>query len=130
MNITPDQLTETLVNYCKGYTEEIKEKVGSGIETIGAEAVEEVKALAPVYTGEYKGFTKGAYRRSWSYIIEKSKGNITVTVHVKGRHYRLTHLLENGHLTRNGITRTRPIPHISIANDHAQQKVLKLLEEI
>ncbi|MBP5431614.1 HK97 gp10 family phage protein [Ruminococcus sp.] len=130
MNITPDQLTEALVNYCKGYTEEIKEIVGAGIETIGAEAVEEVKALAPVYTGGYKGFTKGAYRRSWSYIIEKSNGNINVTVYAKGKHYRLTHLLENGHLNRDGTTRSRAIPHISTANDSAQQKVDRLLEEL
>lgn len=128
--ITADELVTTLMDYCKGYTAEVREKVGECIETVGEEALEEVKSLAPVYAGSDKSVAKGAYRRNWTYLIEKSNGNITVTVHVKGRHYRLTHLLENGHLTRNGITRTRPIPHISIANDHAQQKVLKLLEEI
>lgn len=128
--ITPDELVTTLMDYCRGYTAEIREKVGDCIETVGIEAVEEVKSLSPVYAGEDKGVPKGAYRRNWTYLIEKNGGNITVTVHVKGKHYRLTHLLENGHLTRNGVTRTKAIPHIGIANDHAQQKVLKLLEEI
>jgi len=128
--ITPDELAQTLADYCKGYTEEIREKVGEGIKEIGEEAVSEIKELAPVYAGENTGTPKGAYKRSWTYRIDKERGLIEVTVYVKGKHYRLTHLLENGHLTRDGTTRSRAIPHISIVNKHAQQKAEKLIKEL
>ena len=60
--------------------------------------------------------------------LEKERGEIKVTVHVKGKHYRLTHLLEKGHLNRDGTTRSKAIPHISIAQEHANKKAEKLLE--
>lgn len=128
--ITPEELAQTLADYCRGYTEEIKEAVGQGIEKIGEEAVQEIKEIAPVYAGENTGTPKGAYKRSWTYRIDKERGVINVTVHVKGKNYRLTHLLENGHLNRDGTTRSRAIPHISIANKHAQEKAEKLIKEL
>ncbi len=128
--ITPEELAQTLADYCRGYTEEIREAVGEGIKKIGAEAVQEIKEIAPVYAGENTGTPKGAYKRSWTYRIDKERGVINVTVHVKGKNYRLTHLLENGHLNRDGTTRSRAIPHISIVNKHAQEKVEKLIKEL
>lgn len=128
-SITPDELAQSLVDYCRGYTDDICTKVGDGIAEIGKEAVDEVKELAPVYAGKNKNTPKGAYRRNWTYVIEKSRGVITVTVHVKGKHYRLTHLLENGHLNRDGTSRSKAIPHISTAAKSAERKADKLIEE-
>lgn len=128
--ITPEELAQTLADYCQGYTDEIKEKVGEGIQEIGEEAQQEVKELSLVYAGENIGTPKGAYKRNWTHRIDKERGTITVTVHVKGKHYRLTHLLENGHLNRDGTSRSRAIPHISIANKHAQEKAEKLIKEL
>lgn len=128
--ISPDDLAGVLAEYCREYTEEITEKVEEGIENIGIEAAREVKELSPVSDGSDKSVPKGAYRRSWTCKIEKERGKLTATVYVKGKHYRLTHLLENGHLNRDGTTRSREFPHISIANEHAQKKVEKLLKEL
>ncbi len=129
-SISPDKLVEALIDYCKGFTEEIREKVGDDIEEIGKETVSEVRELSPVYEGDNKNTPRGAYRRNWDYIIEKSRGTINVIVHVKGKHYRLTHLLEHGHLNRDGTTRSKAIPHISIAQEHANKKAEKLLEDL
>ncbi len=128
--IFPDELADVLSEYCREYTGEIAEKVEEGIETIGMEAAREVKELSPVSDGNDKSIPKGAYRRSWTCRIDKERGNITATVYVKGKHNRLTHLLTNGHLNRDGTTRSKEFPHISIANEHAQKKVDKLLEDL
>lgn len=126
--ITPDELAAVLTATAAKYTEEFKETLDEELEKIGKEAVAEVKKLSPVYTGKSKKLKKGKYRSGWRYEIQKNRGAIKVTVHNK--HYQLTHLLENGTLNHDGTQRSRSIPHISIANRHAEEKVDKLLEEL
>lgn len=125
---TPEALVAALVSACEEYTDEVKETVENGVIDIGQEATAEVRALAPVYDGPNKSTAKGAYKKSWKYTVDRERGKITVTVHAKSPHHRLTHLLENGHLNRDGTTRSRAIPHISIANSNAEKKIDKLLE--
>lgn len=127
---TPEALVASLVSTCEEYTEEIKATVVEGIIDIGQEATAEIRAIAPVYEGANKNTSKGAYKRSWTYRVDRERGKINVTVHAKSPHYRLTHLLENGHLNRDGTTRSKAIPHISIVNNIAEKKVDKLLEEL
>lgn len=142
---TPEMLVAALVSACQEYTDDIKEQVEEGVLKIGEEAVEQVKALSPVYEGTDRvsktgkhyhttnknmKYSKGSYKRSWTYSVDRERGKIEVTVHAKKPHYRLTHLLENGHLNRDGTTRTKAIPHVSIVNNLAQKKVDKLLEEL
>lgn len=141
----PEDLAKALVEACSEYTGEVRDKVEDGLTRIGYETVEEVKSLSPVYTGtervsksgkryrtinksQYEKNSPGAYKRRWIYRVEKARGVITVTVHNK--QWALTHLLENGHLNRDGTTRSRAIPHISKANADAEKKVDKLLEDL
>ena len=126
--ISPDELVGALTSAFSKYSSEIRDKIDSRVEEIGNEAVEEVKSLSPVYTGKDKKRKKGKYRKGWKCEIEKSRGTIKVTVH--NEQYQLTHLLENQHLNRDGTTFSMPHPHISIANDHAEKKVDKLIEEL
>lgn len=128
--ITPDALTEALVSACSEYTEEVRTFVEESVERIGEETAEEVRSIAPVHEGDNKNTRKGAYRRSWTCDLSKQRGVINAVVHAKAPHYRLTHLLENGHLNRDGTTRSKAIPHISIANANAEKKVNTLLEDI
>ena len=137
---TPEALAAALVSACEEFTDDVKQELEQGIIKIGEEAVDEVKKLAPVYKGkkqnrrvtrkgESKNRTKGTYKRNWTYRVDKERGKIIVTVHVKGGDYRLTHLLEYGHASKGG-GRAKAIPHISIVNENAEKKVDKLLEEI
>ncbi|MCM1008988.1 MAG: HK97 gp10 family phage protein [Ruminococcus flavefaciens] len=128
--ISPDELVSILAERCKKYTDEIVEKVEEGIENIGMEAVRDIKLLSPVSNGNDKSIPKGAYRRNWTCRMDKERGKYKAIVYVKGKHYRLTHLLENGHLNRDGTSRSKAIPHISIVNEQVHKKVTKLLEDL
>ena len=126
---TPEALVSALVGACEEFVEETKRELEAGLKKIGEESVAEIKKIAPVYKGKNKKTAKGAYRRNWTYRVDKERGRINVTVHVKGQNYRLTHLLEYGHASRGG-GRAKAIPHISIINEKAEKQVDKLLEEI
>lgn len=133
-NISVDEFVATISEYAQKYGKEVVDEINDGLERIGREAVQEVKALSPVYAGDHvrnvkkygEKVTSGAYKRRWTFTVDSQRGKITVTVY--NRQWSLTHLLENGHLNRDGTTRSRAIPHISIANQHAEEKVDKLLE--
>lgn len=124
--ISPEDLVSAMVEAAETYTNEICETVEEGIVRIGKEAVKEVKRLSPIYEGENKKLRKGKYRSGWAYLIERSKGNFRITVHNK--QYQLVHLLELGHLNRDGTTRSKAFPHVEIAEKHAEEKINKLLE--
>ncbi|MDE5583718.1 MAG: HK97 gp10 family phage protein [Ruminococcus sp.] len=129
-SISIDEFSAVLAEKCRKYTDEITEKVSDGLEKIGMETVSEVKSLSPVYTGKSKKLTKGTYKRGWTCTIDKSRGKIQVTVHNKK--YQLVHLLELGHLLKDGTGRVygevQPKVHVETAETHAEEKVNALLE--
>ncbi|MCR5708107.1 MAG: hypothetical protein K6G82_07520 [Ruminococcus sp.] len=130
--ITPDKFVEALMEATKSMTEEVVEELETGIETIGKATVEELKRTSPVYKGKSKKLKKGDYRKKWKCQVEKERGVLRVTIYnQKGG---LTHLLEHGHLVKNGTGRVvgnaSPIPHIAVAEKHAEEKIDKLLEEL
>lgn len=131
-SISPDGFVEALMEATRTMTEEVVEEIDNGLERIGAETVEELKRTSPVYKGKSKKLKKGDYRKKWKYLAEKERGVKTVTVYnQKGG---LTHLLEHGHLVKNGTGRVlgnaSPIPHIEIAEKHAEEKIDRLLEDL
>ena len=128
--ITPDEFAEALAEATRTMTEEVVEEIENGLVDIANNAVEELKRLSPVYKGSSKKLKKGDYRKKWKCLVEKERGVTRVTIYnAKGG---LTHLLENGHVVRNGTKRVvgnaDPIPHISIVNEHAEKELDKLME--
>ena len=67
------------------------------------------------------------YPKGWSVQIKAGRLDVEGIVYNKD-HYRLTHLLEFGHATRNG-GRTKAFPHIAEVNAFAQKDVLERLRE-
>lgn len=86
---------------------------------VGKETVNELKATSPKKTGKYS--------KSWKNRVLSTYTGSKLTVY--NTQAPLTHLLENGHLTRNGTTRTHNNPHIKNANDNAQRKVIERLAD-
>ena len=66
----------------------------------------------------------GKYRRGWR--VKTYEGAYdTMSVIYNATNWQLTHLLENGHITRNGRTKTKPIVHIY----PVEQECIKEFEE-
>lgn len=105
------------------YTEEIQDGIVSAAEELADYGVKKLKNTK----GTYKVRT-GDYNKSWTKKVDRGKSYVHATIHNK-KHYRLTHLLEDGHVTRNG-KRTKAYKHISPVNDEIQKKYLKKVEDI
>ena len=92
------------------------------ISKIGDIAKKEVKAGAPVRTGRYK--------RGWTVRKDRPSNPYRSSTIVHNRtDYQLTHLLENGHVTRNG-GRTKPIAHIAPVAEHADKMLKEAFDKI
>lgn len=111
-----DEITRGLQEYVDLSTEEMKKAVRKTANTVKREISEN----APKDTGKYA--------KSWAIKkTEEVNHRLVITVYSK-KHYRLTHLLENGHALRNG-GRTRAYPHIKPAESHGEEMLLELLEK-
>lgn len=87
------------------YTDEVIEVTNKAINKVAYSSVKKLKTA-----GDFKDRT-GKYRKSWNQKQGKGFMGIKPRVVYNSKHYRLTHLLEYGHATRNG-GRARAYPHI------------------
>lgn len=114
-----EQITETLTEY----TQEVSKKVKKAVDKTARQVNEEIKQHITFKdrTGEYRK----AFRLKT--VKENESGKIKVW-HVKKPHYRLTHLLEKGHINKNG-TRTRAFPHIKYGEEIAKKNLEQIVRE-
>lgn len=118
--VTVDELAEAVGKELGDYFDDITEDVKKAVEVTTRECVAEIKQRSPERTG--------AYRRNWTATeIFNRRGSIRFTVHNK-KHYRLTHLLEDGHAKKNG-GRVEGTPHIAPAEQNAEKNLIKRIEE-
>lgn len=104
MNTTIANLDEAIADVLEDYSTAIAEAVNEQTEKAANQLKKDISADAPVKTGKQ--------RRSWRVTKEKVVGLDLLAV-VHSTDYRKVHLLENGHLTRNGVTRTKAIRYVS-----------------
>ena len=107
--IKVDDLSKTIMSYLQDYVEDIEEDVVTTTDKITKKAVEELKQKSP----RGKGTREKPYHLGWRRqkgISALKNHRYTIKIH-NSTNYQLTHLLENGHATRNG-RRTKAIPHI------------------
>lgn len=94
-----DKLNSAISNILAEYADEIGENVGEIAEAMGKKGVQalrqESKAKLKTHTGEYA--------RGWK--MQADRGRLTTTVTIYNDHYSLPHLLEHGHVIRNGTGR-------------------------
>lgn len=121
--IKPEQIARELTKSLTDYGKLAQHEVHDILESVGDEAKSRVIAASP--KGKRHG--SGKYKRGWKVKIEESGSSTSVTVHNK--HYRLTHLLENGHRTRlkhgkyGKQAAVSAHPHIEEVNAWAQREL-------
>ncbi len=110
MGIKVDELARELVQGLSEYSQEVADEIKKATDAVAEEAVRELKITSPVLTGSY---AKGWAKKN-AYESKSSKRN---TVYNK-TDYQLTHLLEKGHVGRNG-RRVKAIEHIRPVEEKA-----------
>lgn len=111
-----DDMADEIMKGLEEYASLASDTLKDAVKKAGDTAKKEVKENAPKRTG--------AYKKSWTVKkIKETSNSLELVVHSKSK-YQLTHLLENGHATRNG-GRTKAMPHIK----PAEEKAIKQLQE-
>lgn len=120
MDQLSDAVTQELSLYGQHIIDGLKKEAKSSIK----ELVKSTKATAPV------GKRTKHYRDSISSKkTEENNRSISYTWYVKGSDYRLSHLLENGHATRDG-GRVEGTHFIKKASEPILEAYVKAVEEV
>lgn len=123
MPIQIENLAKSIENELSSYSQEVADEIKKVVVEIGKETAMEIKAAAK------EKFNGTEYARGWtSKVAHEDRENIRVTVYNRTQP-ELTHLLENGHATRNG-GRTKARPHIRPAEKAAVKKLEQRVREI
>ena len=124
VNIKPEQLDETIRGQLETYSAEITKNINENLKEVTETTAETLKK-----GGAYKERT-GKYTPDWSVTARKAVSTTQgeqYSVHNR-KHYQLTHLLEKGHVTRNG-KRTRAFEHILPAEQAAEELAVEAVEK-
>lgn len=122
---------EVVEKFLWDYSVDVFTEVSEAINETSKEAVKKLR------TESRAKFGKGEYAKGWTRKLEKGRVRVVATVYGKKPTSSLAHLLENGHVTKNGTGRTfRPTPeHIHIepinqwAMDDAVDRAVSKLEK-
>ena len=115
---TVDNLSTEINSIMQEYAGDITSVMMKDIDTVAGQTVKKIKEKAPKKTG--------SYAKSWtSKVTAELAGKATGVS--KGRGGSITHLLENGHASRNG-GRVKSIPHIKEAEEYAVEELVKKLK--
>lgn len=119
------------------YSNEIRDGIKESAERVATEG-KTMLQLVSLPSGD-DGTAKESTRREWKkyskgWQVKNNSGKnfATSIIHQNQRKgmYRLTHLLEYGHETRNGKTRTRAFKHIKPVEEYVVKQFEKEVEEI
>jgi len=122
--IRPIQLQQTINKILEEYGEDVYKVLDDCVDDVAQEAAQKLKQVDHFAPG---GSPTGAYSASWDNEKQLTGYFFTKQVVFNGEHYRLTHLLENGHVIRNGtgrtFGRTGAYPHIAPVNEWANEEL-------
>ena len=127
--IRPIDLSDTISEMLEEYGDQVYEVVGECIDEVSEEAADRLRAV-----NQFRRVASGAYAGSWTNEKLQSKPLVVTRAVHNVEHYRLTHLLEKGHVVRNGTgrnngkQRTDAFPHIAPVNDWANKELVTLIE--
>lgn len=126
-NIKPENLQKALKEYLEDYLEDIEEDVQVSTDTVIKEAKEEL-----VQTSPRSGLARNTkYYKGWAIKNggRTRKGRYYSKVIWNKTNYQLTHLLENGHHTRDGTGWVEAQPHIGKVQEKYGAEFSDLLKQ-
>lgn len=114
MDISIDDLADTLAEELAGYSQEVTDDLKREVTQVAKEMVAELKVTSPHASGDYA--------KGWSVTTEhESAQDIRLRV-LNRKKPQLTHLLENGHAKVNG-GRVEGKAHIGPAEQAAEKRL-------
>ena len=128
--VKTDNLAKEIVKTLNEYTENVSDATYRAVGEIAKDTQKKMRATRSA--GESNVWRR--YPLGWTTKSKKKKNRREETVWNQ-RHYRLTHLLENGHVVKNGTGRnsgrqqTRAFVHIKPVNDDAQKRLEEAIME-
>jgi len=122
-NIEADGLADLIAEYMSDYTQDVTDGVKKSVDTVGKECNEEIKKH--ITFKQPSGDYVKAFRIKTAFEDRYDK---RVIWYVSGGHYRLTHLLENGHALWQG-GRSEAYPHIKFGEELAIRRMEELAKE-
>ncbi len=126
VKIAYDQLAETLQHQLSEYSVALTEELNAAYKELADAGVDELKRVHPYHdrTGQYsKNFAVKQRKNAQSVV-----GAQSYTIHNKKR-YQITHLLEHGHLTRDGKRKTQAFSHWQDAENVVEREAVRKIEE-
>lgn len=109
------------------YQTEVNEALQKTIKDTAKQGVNDLKVLK--YAEKKYTIRTGKYNKGWTSSKErKGKYRNAEVIHNR-TDYQLTHLLEFGHMTRDGVSRTRAFPHIEPTRDVLEKEALQNIED-
>lgn len=94
-----DQLTKAISDILDEYEDDVNKNVGEIAERLGKKGVQALRKESRSKLAEHTG----DYARGWK--MKTDQGRLSTTVTIYNEHYGLPHLLEHGHVIRNGTGR-------------------------
>lgn len=131
--IDVDKMSIEVIKNLQLYTEATIEVVEKAVKETAKETVQELRVTSP------EG-NRGDYTKSWKQKRDseaRGKNKFNMIVYSEKPHYRLTHLLENGHALKRGgrtVGKARAFPHIKNAELNAierlETKITRGIQEV